>query len=44
MAKGLPQRDLASGHCPFLAMPNALAETLSLLIRDIENPTQSVAP
>jgi hypothetical protein len=25
-------------------MPNALAETLSLLIRDIENPTQSVAP
>ena len=44
MAKGLPQRDLASGHCPFLAMPNALAETLSLLIHQIENPTQSVAP
>jgi pimeloyl-ACP methyl ester carboxylesterase len=44
MAKGLPQRDLASGHCPFLSMPEALAATLSLLIQQIENPTQSVAP
>lgn len=44
MAKGLRQTDLPSGHCPFLSMPETLAKTLDAMIRQIENPTQSVAP
>lgn len=43
MATGLPQTDLPSGHCPFLSMPDCLAETLHLLVRHIENPTHPVA-
>ena len=39
MAKGLAQIDLPSGHCPFLSMPETLAETLDAMIRQIENPT-----
>lgn len=44
MAKGLRQTDLPSGHCPFLSMPETLAGALDAMIRQIENPTQSVAP
>jgi pimeloyl-ACP methyl ester carboxylesterase len=43
MAKGLPQTDLASGHCPFLSMPERLAATLDAMIAEMENPTRSVA-
>lgn len=39
MAKGLRQTDLPSGHCPFLSMPETLAETLDAMIGQIENPT-----
>ena len=43
MAAGLPQTDLPAGHCPFLSMPDRLAETLHLLVRQMENPTHPVA-
>lgn len=43
MAKGLPQTDLPAGHCPFLSMPESLAETLDKLIGQLENPTHTVA-
>ena len=43
MAQGLPQTDLASGHCPFLSMPERLAATLAAMIAEMGNPTRSVA-
>ncbi|WP_430465170.1 alpha/beta fold hydrolase [Tabrizicola sp.] len=39
MAAGMAQEELASGHCPHLSMPKALAQTLDAMIKRIENPT-----
>lgn len=43
MAAGLPQIDLPSGHCPFLSMPDRLAQTLHGLLGGMENATNPVA-
>lgn len=43
MAKGMPQTDLPSGHCPFLSMPERLAAVLDLALNGPGFATGTVA-